>query len=228
MTRALYEVVGLDRRWFRAHPERRHRCRWPDKGELDLFRSDRDARLVMAIRHLGRGHVVYQPVIFQGAGPADEESAAALFALAARHPEPIPFIAEMDVLWLTSPSIGTRGDAAADVASMLLLITLARHLDRFQAALGGEPITADRVRALAPDLWRAVDRDAAGLLDTIMGAVRGDGAAINRLLDRSRRATPPPRPELGEDPRSMFLVRPHGRDPFRTHWGLRELTADLG
>jgi hypothetical protein len=75
------------------------------------------------------------------------------------------------------------GDAEADVASMLLLITLARHLDRFQAALGGEPMTADRVRALAPDLWRAVDRDAAGLLDTIMGAVHGDGAAINRLVE---------------------------------------------
>ena len=93
MARTLEEIARLDRRWFRAHPERRHRCRWPDTGELDLCDCDRGARLVMAIRHLGRGHVVYQPVIFQGAPPADEESAAALFALAATSPEPIPVIA---------------------------------------------------------------------------------------------------------------------------------------
>ena len=49
----------------------------------------------MAIRHLGRGHMVYQPVIFQGALPRDERSAAALFALAATSPEPIPVIEQM-------------------------------------------------------------------------------------------------------------------------------------
>jgi hypothetical protein len=97
MARSLDEIVRLDRRWFWAHPKRRHRCRWPDTGELDLLRSDRGARLIMAIRHLGRGHVVYQPVIFRGALPADEESAAVLFALAARSPEPIPVIAQTDV-----------------------------------------------------------------------------------------------------------------------------------
>ena len=53
----------------------------------------------MAIRHLGRGHVVYQPVIFQGALPRDEKSAAALFALAATSPD-IPVIALLDVLRL--------------------------------------------------------------------------------------------------------------------------------
>jgi hypothetical protein len=100
MARALDEIVWLDRRWFWAHPERRHRCRWPDTGELDLLRSDRGARLVIAIRHLGRGRVVYQPVIYQDALPADEESAAALFTLAASYPEPIPMVAEMDVLRL--------------------------------------------------------------------------------------------------------------------------------
>jgi hypothetical protein len=100
MARALDEVVRLDRRWFWAHPKRWHRCRSPDAGELDLCGSDDGARLVMAIRHLGRGHVVYQPVIFQGAVPADEESAAALFALAATSPDPIPVIAQKDVLRL--------------------------------------------------------------------------------------------------------------------------------
>jgi lipopolysaccharide/colanic/teichoic acid biosynthesis glycosyltransferase len=100
MARALDETVRLDRCWFWAHPKRRHRCRSPDTGERDLCDSDRGARLVMAIRHLGRGHVVYHPVIFQGALPADEESAAALFALAATSPEPIPVITQMDMLRL--------------------------------------------------------------------------------------------------------------------------------
>ena len=34
LARPLHEIARLDRRWFRAHPERRHRCRWPDTGEL--------------------------------------------------------------------------------------------------------------------------------------------------------------------------------------------------
>jgi hypothetical protein len=40
----------------------------------------------MGIRHLGRRLIVYQPVIFQGALPRDERSAAVLFALAATSP----------------------------------------------------------------------------------------------------------------------------------------------
>ena len=52
---------------------------------------------MIAIRHLGRGHLIYQPVVFQGALPTDEKSAAALFVLAA---EPIPVIALLDVLRL--------------------------------------------------------------------------------------------------------------------------------
>jgi hypothetical protein len=68
--------------------------------ELDLCDSERGAWLVMAMRHLGRGRVVYQPAIFQGVVPPDERSAAALFALAAKSPEPIPVIAQMDVLRL--------------------------------------------------------------------------------------------------------------------------------
>jgi hypothetical protein len=86
MPRTLGQIARLDRRWFRAHPERRHRCRWPDTVELDLCHGDRGGRLVMAIRHLGRGLIVYQPVIFQGALPRDERSAAVLFALAATSP----------------------------------------------------------------------------------------------------------------------------------------------
>jgi hypothetical protein len=80
--------------------ERRHRCRWPDTIELDFCGSNRDARLIMAIRHLGRGRIIYQPVIFRGALPSDERSAAAVFALAATSSEPIPYIALMDVLRL--------------------------------------------------------------------------------------------------------------------------------
>jgi hypothetical protein len=113
MARPLEEIARLDQRWFRAHPERRHRCRWPDTGELDGFRSDRGTGLVMVIRHLGRGCVVYQPVIFQGALSADERSAAALFALAARHPEPIPFVAgDWDVLRLRPLVSGPVGAIA--------------------------------------------------------------------------------------------------------------------
>jgi hypothetical protein len=54
----------------------------------------------MAIRHLGRGHLVYQPVIFQGVLPKGERSAAALFALAATSPDPIPVITRMHTLLL--------------------------------------------------------------------------------------------------------------------------------
>ena len=65
-------------------------------GELQLCDSDLGAPLIMTIRHLGRGRLVYQPVIFEGMLPKDERSAAVLFALAARHPAPIPKVAAMD------------------------------------------------------------------------------------------------------------------------------------
>jgi hypothetical protein len=98
MAHALDELVRLDRRWFWAHPQRQHRCRSPDPRELELCDCKRGARLVIAIRHLGRGYVIYQPVVFQGALPAHEESAAALFALAATCPAPVPVLAQKDVL----------------------------------------------------------------------------------------------------------------------------------
>jgi hypothetical protein len=72
----------------------------PDTVEVELCDSGRGACLVMTIRHLGRGHIVYQPVIFRGGLPRDERSAAALFALAATSSEPIPVVAQMDVLRL--------------------------------------------------------------------------------------------------------------------------------
>jgi hypothetical protein len=108
MARPLDEIVRLDRRWFRAHPERKHRCRWPHTRELAFCDNDRGMPLVMAIRHLGRGHVVYQPVIFQGVLPKDERSAGILFALAARYPQPVPLISEIDVLRLQRGVAGSR------------------------------------------------------------------------------------------------------------------------
>jgi hypothetical protein len=97
--RPIEEIARLDRRWFRAHPERRHRCRRPDPRELDLYAGNDGARLIVAVRHLGRGRVLYQPLIFQGALPSNERWSAAIFALAAKHPDPIPQVAALD--WLT-------------------------------------------------------------------------------------------------------------------------------
>jgi hypothetical protein len=79
MTRGLEEIARCDRRWLQAHPERCHRCRWPDPGELDFCGTDLGTHLIISIRHLGRGCLVYQLVIFHGALPASEESTAALF-----------------------------------------------------------------------------------------------------------------------------------------------------
>lgn len=87
-----------DRRWFRSRPERQHRCRRPDTTEIDVYDPGRGC-LVMAIRHM-RGRLVYQPAIYDGRLPRDERSAAVLFALAVRHPDPIPVIAEAEVLRL--------------------------------------------------------------------------------------------------------------------------------
>jgi hypothetical protein len=66
------------------------------RRELDLCDCDRSARLVVAIRHFGCGYVVYRPVILEGALPAHEEAAAALFALAAISPEPVPVLARSE------------------------------------------------------------------------------------------------------------------------------------
>jgi hypothetical protein len=143
MACALDELVRLDRRWFWAHPQRQHRCRWPETAELDRCDCDRAARLVMAIRHLGRGCVVYQPVIFQGALPASEESTAALFALAATSREPIPVIAQIDVRRLRS---GLRGQTQSHEASAMVGSGNGWDLVRNEPRLGQGPAgTASKV-----------------------------------------------------------------------------------
>jgi hypothetical protein len=95
MARPLEEIARRDRRWFRAHPERRYRCRSPSPGELDRCGSGQG--LIIAIRHIGCGHLAYQPVIVEGQLANDERSAGILFALAAKHPEPIPTVGECEV-----------------------------------------------------------------------------------------------------------------------------------
>ena len=113
MARALEEIIRRDRRWFRAHPERWHRCRWPHPDQLDFCGGDFGSRLVIPIRHLGGGRIVYQPVILEDTLPGGERAAAALFALALRDPEPIPVVAEMNVLRLQqSGAIAQRITAA--------------------------------------------------------------------------------------------------------------------
>jgi hypothetical protein len=58
--------------------------------------------------------MVYQPVIFEGALPVDERSAAALFALAAKDPEPIPVVTKMGLLRLRQGgALSQRVTAAA-------------------------------------------------------------------------------------------------------------------
>jgi hypothetical protein len=96
MPRSFDDIARLDRRWFRVHPERRHRCRRPDSTELDLYDGSHGGRLIIAMRHLGRGRVLYQPLFLHGPLPSDERSAAALFILAASRPEPIPELAALD------------------------------------------------------------------------------------------------------------------------------------
>jgi hypothetical protein len=90
VARALKEVTRLDRRWFWHAPR--------DETAADgLIRAKVDLCLLIAISYLARGHIVYQPGIFRSVLPEDERSAAALFALAATSPEPIPEVARRAV-----------------------------------------------------------------------------------------------------------------------------------
>ena len=146
----LGHIARLDRRWFRARPERRHRCRWPDIVELDLYDRDRNARSVMAVRHFGRGYIFYQPVIFQGDPPGDERSAAALFALAATSSEPIPVVLLRALRCLQR---GLRQQAPAkrrwpSPRSVRTCTGVARSFDR--------PITQRAIVVVAPGPGRAV------------------------------------------------------------------------
>jgi hypothetical protein len=52
-------------------------------------------------------------VIFEGALPADERSAAALFALAVRDPEPIPVVTEIGLLLRLGGALSQRITATA-------------------------------------------------------------------------------------------------------------------
>lgn len=115
MTRHVDEIPRHDRRWFRSRPERRHRCRRPHTIEIDLYEADY-GRLILAIRHIG-GRLVYQPVIYDGRLPRGEQSAALLFAMAARHPDPIPVIAETEVLrmWHRFRSLSRPGSLERDI-----------------------------------------------------------------------------------------------------------------
>lgn len=105
MPRSFDQIAWLDRDWFLAHPERHHRCRRPASCELDLYDGSRGGRLVIAVRYLGRDRVLYQPLLLHGSPPSDEEAAAALFAFAAGHPDPIPEVAAVP------PSGGSRVSA---------------------------------------------------------------------------------------------------------------------
>ena len=53
-----------------------------------MFEAGRD--LVLLIRHLGRGALVYQPVMLSGSLPVDEERIASMFARALQDPLPVP------------------------------------------------------------------------------------------------------------------------------------------
>ena len=88
--RPLDEIARLDRRWSERIRNAAIRCRRPDRRELDLYAGNDGGRLIIAIRHLGRGRVLHQPLILQGVLPADERSSAAIFALAVKHPDRDP------------------------------------------------------------------------------------------------------------------------------------------
>jgi hypothetical protein len=61
------EIVRLDARWFKAHPERRHRVRRAEEGEGQLPSDLADREVLMAMRWTGKG-CLYQP-LFYDAGP---------------------------------------------------------------------------------------------------------------------------------------------------------------
>jgi hypothetical protein len=100
----------------------------------------------MTIRHLGRGYLIYQPSIFQGALPRDEKSAAALFVLAATNPAPVPVVAEMDVMRLR---LGLRRQVPDPRA--INPATMNRRLDTAHSAAVPDPALRSGVRT--PGEW---------------------------------------------------------------------------
>ena len=88
---SLERVADIDRQWFQDHPDRRYRARYAALPEQKTFGADPD--LVLLIRHLGRGTLVYQPVRLAAPPPADVRMLAQLFARAVADPRPVPALA---------------------------------------------------------------------------------------------------------------------------------------
>jgi hypothetical protein len=93
---------------------------------------------------------------------------------------------------------GATGDLAQDQPpgsasdTMARLIELVRQLEGLLVARGGERLTAKKLRASNPGLWREVDELAPGFIDTFMAAVGGDPEAITRLEKLCPTTAPPP------------------------------------
>lgn len=173
MADALDEVAELDRRWFRAHRDRHHRCRFPYLSELELYDSEHRARLVMAICHLGRGRVVSQPVIFQGALAAEEGSAATLFALAAGYPQPTLSSAR----WSMSEHHTERAEERHVGLSKLLRD--ASTSNRRPSAAGGD---GDAVGCRRSRAWKAFCPSRCGPgagVEANVGSIFGDRGGIS-------------------------------------------------
>ena len=88
----LTRIADRDRAWFRDRAGRQHRARDAEPAERQAFGGDRD--LVLLIRDLGRGVLVYQPVILSRPLPVNEQTIARMFARAVGHPLMIPTFEE--------------------------------------------------------------------------------------------------------------------------------------
>jgi hypothetical protein len=89
--RSRAEIARLDARWFKAHPERRHRVRLAEDGEVQLPTGLAHRPVLMAMRWTGKG-CIYQPLFYDAGPPGHERMASILFAMAAWELEPMPVI----------------------------------------------------------------------------------------------------------------------------------------
>jgi hypothetical protein len=97
--RSKTEIARLDARWFRAHPERRHRVRLAEGGEVQLPSILVEHSVLVAMRWTGKG-CLYQPLFYDAGPPRRERMASILFAMAASDPEPVPVIRAEDAVAL--------------------------------------------------------------------------------------------------------------------------------
>jgi len=97
--RSKAEIARLDARWFKAHPERRHRVRRAEEGEVQLPSPLADRPVLIAMRWTGKG-CIYQPLFFDAGPPRRERMASILFAVAASDPDPAPVIRAEDAVAL--------------------------------------------------------------------------------------------------------------------------------